>query len=287
VLLGMERGNGDILIFALIVLGTFLVQRSSCRRFGFGGLLAFVTALKIYPVVAVAAVIKKNKDLDYAAIIFVVAVGALLATSWGGLDSVFANTPIGGQSVDDINLLPVATNLSFGNICAFIVLHSFPWLNLPDDSGSLRLIADVVSVAVAAVAVYFGIRVERRRPGFFPRLDPDDTRDVVAVACLAIFCFAFCLGSNYNYRLLFLLGALPPILRAYDRASHIFAMIMTGVLLLFLWQSLGVFQAPKAWSWEIYPYVREPLAWLTFAGAISWLGATLYGRCQYPAPEAG
>ena len=48
----------------------------------------------------------------------------------------------------------------------------------------------------------------RRLDRFLPPLDFDRARGAIAIAALTIFCFTFIQGASYDYRLLFLMGAL-------------------------------------------------------------------------------
>jgi len=263
VLLGMERGNGDVLIFSLLVIALSATMRLAPgpRRYVVGGFLAFLTAMKIYPAVAAAAIVRTRKDVGPAALIAVVGVAALLLTSWSVLGEVYRNTP-------------TVNWFAFGNINIFVAMIGLDWISAPDSLETLHVVVDLVTIAVIVNAAILALYLRSRRSGFFPRLDPDNRCDVVAVAALAVFCFVFCLGSSYNYRLLYLLAPLAALVKAHDEAKHPAAKPAIIVLLAFLWLS-------GQWLyWPIYGFALfyEPLDWLVFIGAGSWLFVTLWDR---------
>ena len=264
-LLGMERGNGDLLIFSLLVIGLALAMRLTLRgrRNAVGWLLTYLTAMKIYPAVAVTAIIRQRKDIAAAIVIFLAGLAALLLSSWDVLGEVYANTP-------------TTTYLAFGNVNIFVAMSRFGWFGLTEDFDALRFTADLVTVLVIAVSAFVARRVAKRRPDFFPRLDPDDLRDVVTMATLAEFCIVFCMGSSYYYRLLLLVGGLAGLIKAHDENPRPLTRFAIVTLTIFFWFSGGMV------IWPLWPYftlVYEPLDWLVFVGAGSWLLVTLYQRC--------
>ena len=221
--LAVERGNGDVLMFSIIVL-SFYAQPMLRRSAGWS-LAAFAVAvttlLKIYPVAAAVANVKERKNLVGTAVMGLLAVGMLLVTSGPELKYVYQSTPFGTWGM-------------FGNGVLLLQLNYF-FSYFPSDN--VRLLADVVTVPFILASIYFGARADSRSVGIFPALKPNDPLDNVALACLCTFAFAFCLGSNWDYRLLFLLGATPPLIAQYERDGNRYAKIALTVLLAFFWSS--------------------------------------------------
>ena len=68
--------------------------------------------------------------------------------------------------------------------------------------------ASLGALLLAVLSVVAGASFRKQLDHFLPHLDFDDTRGCIAVAGLAIFCIAFFRGSSYDYRLIFLVGAI-------------------------------------------------------------------------------
>jgi hypothetical protein len=69
-------------------------------------------------------------------------------------------------------------------------------------------VTQIGPILLGVLAMLTGAACGRRFDRFLPPLDCDTAIGCIAIACLAIFCFAFTSGASYNYRLIFLLGAL-------------------------------------------------------------------------------
>jgi len=79
------------------------------------------------------------------------------------------------------------------------------------------------------------------------------------LSCLAVFCFSFLLGSNFNYRLIFLAGTLPKLIEAFDEKSHHRLLIAPVTIVALLWATR-------------FPSVmNHALNWVVYIGACIWL----------------
>ena len=82
------------------------------------------------------------------------------------------------------------------------------------------------------------------------------------MGAIAIFCFSFLLGSNFDYRLIFLLGVQCYLLEFHDQSRTWISLIAPGVLCMFLWMS-------RVSSRMIIPF--ELFDWGLFVVGTIWL----------------
>ena len=197
VLFAMARGNTDQIVFFLLVFGLFWIarQRTDLKSPLKVTLIVLLTILKIYPVAAVAIFIRQRKGALTAIVTAILSIAALLVTAGHSLPVLLGNTPRDSR-------------LSFGAYPFFLAIsqstvrHAVPLIQ------SSRLVAPIGAVVLGTFAMLAGAALGSRLDRFLPPLDFDAPRGCIAIACLAIFCFTFASGASYNYRLIFLLGAL-------------------------------------------------------------------------------
>lgn len=219
VLLALERGNTDIVIFSMLTLGALWIERSGERFVSLkqGLLIAAMTILKIYPMVAVVGMIRNRKAVGKAMVAGVIAVVALLVTSGSRLPQIFHNTP-------------QISYLSFGSLPAY---ETFAQL-FGHGGGSPRLRV-LFAISLAAAGVLFGLRSRRMMAKMLPVLNLDSARGFMAAAGLAIYVFVFFFGASFEYRLIFLLCAFQCLIEELNRRITAHYLIAVGILLLFLW----------------------------------------------------
>jgi hypothetical protein len=121
------------------------------------------------------------------------------------------------------------------------------------------LFAGIVFILVGAVC---GGRLDR----FLPPIDREATRGNIAIAGLAIFCFAFMLGSNYDYRLIFLLPGLAYLVEDVNQNMPQRSLPAILLILLLLWKPIGLSS------------VGEVADGLVFVLVSVWLGNSLLSR---------
>lgn len=256
VLLGIERGNSDILIFSLLVFGM-----ATCRTTGgwtrplVGGvLICILTMLKIFPLAAMVVLIRDRLSLVLAALAGIIAVACLwLSLRPGDMAHILGNTP---QS----------TFNAFGALPLVRTIASAAGLS---GTAPVRSLATGLALLVATGAAI----VAWARPGIvhrlLPPLETGRLTDDVALACLGIHLLAFLPGSSWDYRLIFLIGTTPPMLTAHDRQQRT-TLLAVPVL-------IGVF----LWTGPLSPYIHageEILDWTIFALCAGWLTATIAAR---------
>jgi len=276
ILFGIERGNVDLLVFTLLVVGIAATSAAPPRvRTASQALLIIaLTVLKIYPVVAASIFLRNGRGWFLSILVAATAAGAFLWAAYGRIGPILVNTPVNYW-------------LSFGAAPLFIHLRE-AWVipgpvitsaqpALPGDipgSGLIRWIASATALGWALVLVlgrlyFFGSRHVFER--LLPTLKQGETAGDIAVACLSVFIFCFLLGSNFNYRLIFLLGAMPVMLQHFESRPAVRTLLAPTAVVTLLWLS------PLYWS-----YLNEVVDWLVFSGAVTWLAANLLLRRRLP-----
>jgi hypothetical protein len=223
----LEQGNLDVLIFAAAVSGLWLLGRGGRGRFLAYALFAAGAAAKFYPVALLALAWREGKRLRRALVV-AGAVGALLAVALAGHDILAA-----------LAIIPSGTpfRASFGRIDLPRGLALMGYL----PGGAAGLVSWLLVLAAGAVA--WGRRKAWR-----------GERDLFLPGAAAVTVFCFLAAQNIEYRAIFLLPALPALLRR-GRWGH--AIVIT----LLLWEAV-----PRALVCGLtQPYLPAP------PGFIFWL----------------
>ncbi len=188
VMLGIERGNPDIFIFTLIVIGLFLAFRGYLAAVVATGVFAFATALKLFPIYSAAILLIRSGRAAMIAVAVVLFGAAYFTLNAEYLASISANTSRG-------TLLSFGAEVIFNGLAA-----SFDW-------PALRGAATPTLFGVSAVAIGLGIYIGRRNPAFLP-LPRTRWGGGFAIGA-AIYLFSFMVASNWDYRLSFVLLCIP------------------------------------------------------------------------------
>jgi hypothetical protein len=257
VLLLVERGNIDAVIFAGLVIPLFLMAKRSgvVTTCSLCGLIAFLAILKIYPIAA--AIVLAHRKFGFAAMAFAVVLavtGLLCAVGLSELKTIAQNTP---QTL----------GMSYGDMPIFIAANSRHLLPTNLDAGMLRMVAGITAIVLAALAFSLSLFYSNVLRSLLPVLDPTVSIGAVAIACVAIFCFSFLLGTNFDYRLVFLLGVMPVLLNAYDAEQRFGTLLAAAAIVLFLWLS-------RISSYVLVPF--EVLDWSLFTVGVMWLTQTVF-----------
>jgi hypothetical protein len=252
ILFAVERGNTDQVIFFLLVVSVFLIDRVRTNRRPVlkSALIVFLTVLKIYPVAAVAILMRNRKGALLAFVTAALSIAALVITCGHRIAQVLANTP---QKLF----------ASFGALPFFLAIlrHAphplFAFVLQHPKTASLG------ALVLAALSMLAGIQFREQFDYFLPSLDFDDTRGCIAVAGLAIFCVAFSRGASFDYRLIFLLGAIACLVDDLNKRISLRSLPAATLLVLLLWK-------PRT------PYILfELLDGFVFVVAAAWLGTSL------------
>jgi hypothetical protein len=207
VMLGVERGNVDILIFALVVLAVLVFRRSERSAILTHALLLFAAILKLFPIFAAGVLLRqplRRAVLGLGAVL--VAFGLYAISIRGDLRTLERVTPQSDHFSYGIRLFTqwlasVATKIGGSTVG-----------RLP-----LRAWDDGLAVAIVAAALL----ARRRGRLSLPRASGDGAeRDLdLFVAGAGVYLCSYVLVRNFDYRLAFLLLTLPQLLRwARDRS---------------------------------------------------------------------
>ncbi len=229
VMLGVERGNVDLLIFTLLLPMTLLLCRSewSARALAMA-LLFLLTVLKLYPAVAAASVFWT--PARRRSIFATIGLFALTVATWAVLDRY--NLALVLRLFERPNVLLPA----FGSGLLFDALRS---LNLwPLTSLSSIWAGAIAFMLVLLVSCHCAYRMAGHQP-----LNTAEccTEYVRFAAGTAIFVFAFAVTANYDYRCVFVLFSIPLLLRYLEHTPQSrnwerrIAAMTLGVMVVALW----------------------------------------------------
>lgn len=224
VMLGLERGNPDVWIIALIGGLAFLGPRWDRLL---AGALVVLAWFKLYPAFSLIALLRSphsRRALVLFAISCVAVIGYFLAT------------------FDDVRYVDSATYRSLGYSYGYLVIQDgfadgfglWPsWLGISPLGSIPRPVAMLVAAAVLVFAVL----------RFAPSVASVERREDVANRAFwlggAVFVACWFFGTNFDYRLSALLLVLPLMLRAMRRAdaAGTWTRRALGAMLVALWLS--------------------------------------------------
>jgi hypothetical protein len=255
-LFGLERGNTDLLIFSIAVLALLGMHRMSARHAQLGRELMIVglSVLKLYPVVMVLMFIRRRTGWLRAAAVAFASIGAIVATCMHRLHDISKNTPLDHW-------------ISFG---AFETVDSLrPHLPAMLAANLRRRTPFTVALLAAALAVAYGAAGRTLPRKFLTMFDARTGIGAMAVMGLSVYCFTFLLGTNYDYRLIFLLAPLGFLARDLATSD---SMRSLPLALLLLAQQFCLYARTSR-----LPHVLHPLVFLV---ACTWLGRSLFGAAQ-------
>ncbi len=217
VMMGIERGNNDFLVFALVAAGLGLVVGKSSLRLSLGtSALIVATALKLFPILSIAMVLVRRRSLWLPALVVAVTGAVYFLAIRDSLDAIARNTHR-------------EVFYSYGAEVLFIGLEKYLALK-----GALAWKAPVLACVVAG-ALSLGFLC---RASFELR---DDRWGAGFAAAGAIYLFSFIVASSFDYRLAFLLLGLPQLMDwaavREDRAQRMLAILAIAAILLALWLS--------------------------------------------------
>jgi hypothetical protein len=253
VLLSIERGNSDQIVFFFLVFGFFLawILRPPLRFRVVGTLITILTVLKIYPIAAVTVFLHHRRGWKRMLITMLIAAAALLLTSGTRLAQVIANTP---RDPD----------ISFGTFPFFYALSRHTLHALAPLVLDHRLASPVGALLLGGIGIVFGMRAGSRIDRFLPALDPTQPRGAIATACLSIFCFAFIAGASFDYRLIYLTGALAWLVEDLDRSRAKRSLPAALLILVLLWKPFWL------------SFTGELVDGIVFMISMVWLGDALF-----------
>jgi hypothetical protein len=218
ILLGLERGNTDLVIFSLICFLFYLsdpASRSYSAVISLG--VVFLTVLKIYPVAIAVSLVKSRREVLLAVLVCLMAATAfvllasdqfahLLRSQWG----------------------QVSTSRSFGAPVLPLRLT-----NLPPDI-VLRMLSTTFAACAGLWVLWVALRY-KQLSAFLPPLDNNGFVGRLAIACNFIYLFSFLVQSNYDYRLVFLLPFVLLSLQQFENSLDQRKLWIPALVVLYLW----------------------------------------------------
>jgi glycosyl transferase family 87 len=213
VMLGVERGNVDIALFAMVTAAGLLMRRMPYGPPASSALILLAATLKLFPIAAIGMLTGLPRRT-----------AAIYTSAVGGLFAIYAAATLG--DIKTINrVLPQEDLYSYG-------LHIVgSWLGrLQLGPGGMWDIAIVLLTLVGAFAL-------RRRI----RIDTSPSRELdFFCAGAGIYVATFALLRSFDYRLVFLLLTIPQLIR-WAAAVRALAIATLGGVLGTLW-------LPSPWS---------------------------------------
>ena len=224
VMLGVERGNVDLLLFALVALAALLLRRGD-RFYASEALLLFAAILKLFPIFAAGVLLRRTRRAvaGFAAVLVVFAVYVL--ATLGDVRTIERVTP---QS----------STYSYGiRLFDEWLTAGVYWAADHVGAGSLeRLGLRVWDLGLAALIVAAAVLARRRlRAGLPADPGPAAQRDLdLFVAGAGVYVCSYVLFRSFDYRLVFLLLTVPQLLR-WARRRGVVALVSLCSLYGVLW----------------------------------------------------
>ena len=272
VMLGIERGNPDLVLFPLVLGAVLVTTRTLARQIVTALLLVSVTVLKLYPVLAVGFLVRRaTRAALLVAAVVVAAFLVYVAATYHYIHEILVDIP---QS----------------NVLTYGVRRASKWFS----SLAVRTIGGPASyrawdIAILIVGLVFGWLLSRRlRPRLrTPPTEAAARRDLDlfwAGACIYVGSYAVFL--SHDYRLIFLLLTVPQIVR-WTRARHTLAFATVPALLATLyldeWTRMPVLRPLLDWWTRVTSVGPDSLSltfamiaqFALFAAFVAWLLATM------------
>lgn len=225
VLLLLERGNSDIIVFVLVVFAVFLARRirgvgESAKLHLSYAAIVFASILKIYPVFLLLLILFEKASKRTRVIITtysVIIIGGYFAYTLGDILSINHNTPR-------------PSGLAYGKNV---------YLQTYFSGKTLFILTNSLMVIVAVVALRLCEKYQKKLVNMIPVSHAVNRHITLFLAGALIYCGTFFIGNNWDYRLVFLLLCVPYLLDIIDTVrSMLMSVSLRGMLLLVFYGSL-------------------------------------------------
>jgi hypothetical protein len=252
-MLAVERGNCDLVIFAMLACVLLFLQK---RRVIAYGLLLLAAFLKLYPIFALLAAVREKKR---AALAVLGCLGAVF----------FAYVVLTLPDIIQISKIVDRPTLGGYGCLTFAdkVTGSLQFRGY--DPGSWpRVLATAVAVIVMVAAVRAGLKL--RQPG----VRQSSILDGFRIGSL-LYAGTFLIGNNYDYRLILLLLAVPQLLAWIKSSQELRMMASASVLCILaaMWENWLLLNA--WWSRFLVMAAGEFIHWMLFALLLMLFSAML------------
>ena len=254
VMLGVERGNVDLLMFGLLALAILLFQRLGTRSVWPYGVIMACSLLKLYPIVAMAVALRDRSRTVALSIVVAAAAMFLSYLIWirSDLTAIVRNT------------WHQATGISFGSKVVFLLLNADPRVGpINTMAWSLASVAAVTAVAIVLVR------------GTSTPVFATETAPSMVIGMLIYTGIFAVLGTNFNYRFVYLIFAVPQMLQwircqnVYRHFAFTFLTVMTLALWLSAQQVYWLFFLKELMNWCLFGMSTVVLLHFLFASLSS------------------
>jgi hypothetical protein len=272
VMLGVERGNADLIVFPIVVAGVLLIRaRAQAARVVAHAAILFAAMLKLFPAFAFVVLLRQpRRRVLVGASLVVLGFLIYVAATWSDIATIHRVLPqeIYYSYGADVAVRAVATWLAarYASLASLATYGTFG-----DEQIMLWCIVLIALVAAAVLS-------RRWKP---PPVVDERELDAFFAGC-AIYAGSFLLEHNFDYRLVYLLLVVPQLLR-WARRSRLAATVLL-VLVSTLWLS----EVLSNGYWREHnplPY-DELLTWFLFTTLLGMATAAAAPRI-YPLLRAG
>lgn len=275
VLLLAERGNSDIVVFVIVMAAAASV--SYLKGVPAAILLAAATVLKIFPIGAVPILWPSRQGRLARGLVFCILVGLNLLLTFSELALIAERTP---QSVASSFGAPVIFSEVGERLGFSYMQENARSIGLGVAFLSLGLITALLCLPMSRPALTILLRFSRA-------LARDPIAATLFVSGGGPFVVSFLVGTNWDYRLVFLLPVVAGILRLHNVVGSV-VLVPLALLTLTLWGSVG---SPKPLqaigdltTWLIALPLTIGLVCVTFASNIDPHGKLILRRGSTSGP---
>jgi hypothetical protein len=231
VLWALERGNVDLVVFIGCVAVCMILERAGwgvLRYVIAAAMLLLLFLAKLYPVAAVTAYWRDRRSVLTSVSVAMVAAVAYVASDPGMIAAVRRLTPFVTERSYGAGVLA-------GQIYFHVTRNFDDHGVVPRNAQWLTYLLSGVAVALALIAALRHHRTIGRMLDFSPSADLR-----LALVGVSVYCLTYCVGTNFNYRLMFLTLAVPYFLRGWEERRNALSLslaVATVALMLLKWQT--------------------------------------------------
>jgi len=240
IMLAVERGNNDLIIFIILGIALLTMQTNYLYlKFISLGMIMFASIIKLYPIFTISSFLRmKKQNFIFFLISTITLFGIYVIANFDSLMLVSKATPR-------------SKSLSYGGKVIFNIIagehfaSSFQWVI------SLLMIFSLSSILLIS---FFLVRGDNT----LNKLNDLNFNQIDAFRIgSSIYIGTFFIGNNWDYRLIFLLFTIPQILlwiKTKSRISPISALALIGIILSTWLSRIG----------DLIYHLDEPINWLLF-----------------------